>query len=145
MTQTLDRILVPLDGSEPALRALDAALDIAQPAGAEVRLVTVVDVYEAELYDGLYLNPEQIEDLKGRAKEQILDPAVARCEARGVTPVVEVKVGRPLRELMKDVDNTKPSLVAMGRTGRGFFERMLEGSVSRGMVTRAPVPVLVVP
>lgn len=138
-------ILVPLDGSEPALRALEAALDIAKPTGAKVYLVTVVDVHEAELYDGLYLSPEQVNELKARADQQILQKARTRAEERGVEFSAEVKVGRPLKELLKEIDALQPSMVVLGRTGRGFFERMLEGSVSRGLAARAPAPVLVVP
>ena len=145
MREQLDRILVALDGSEPSLRALDTALDVAAATGASLQLVSVVDVHEAELYDGLYLSREQVDALKQRVMQQILEPALARCRERKVEAKAKELVGRPLKVLLQEVDAEAPSLVVMGRTGRGAFERMLEGSVSRGMVTRAHVPVMVVP
>lgn len=137
--------LVCLDGSEPSQRGLGLALRWSSGLQLTLVLVSVVDLYEAELYDGLYLSREQVEAMKASADRQHLEPALRRCREAGCEARAHVRVGRPLKVILEEIDALKPALVVAGRTGRGFVERLLEGSVARGLCARASVPVVVVP
>lgn len=78
MPEHRKRILVPVDGSEPSMRAVDLAAEIASATDAEIDLVSVVDLHQVDVYDGFYLTKEQLSALKARAQEHILDDARAR-------------------------------------------------------------------
>lgn len=44
MTEEFQHILVPVDGSEPSMRALEKAIYLAEKCGSHVTLLTVVDM-----------------------------------------------------------------------------------------------------
>jgi nucleotide-binding universal stress UspA family protein len=76
------------------------------------------------------------------AARRQLETARERLERAGWRVRTEVRMGRPLEELLtasKDAD-----VLVVGARGIGAVERLLLGSVAEGAVSRAPVPVLVV-
>lgn len=137
--------IVCLDGSEASLRGLDLALRWSAGLHLTLVLVSVVDLYEAELYDGLYLSRDQVDAMKVSVDQQTLQPALRRCREAGVEALSLVKVGRPLKVILEEIETRRPEVVIAGRTGRGFLERLLEGSVARGLTARSASPVVVVP
>jgi len=74
------RILVPIDGSEPAKRGLDEAIKLAQQAGGNIRLIHVLEEFVIGNASGDHLGP-LIEALRmaGRA---LLDEAESIATAR---------------------------------------------------------------
>lgn len=139
-----ERIVVPVDGSEPSMRALDVAARLAKGLGASLEVVSVLDLTQVDVYDSFYLTDTQLEDLQQRIKTDILEDARARAP-EGVH--VEVKLLKGRAEKMLDTEVEKPGvvMVVIGRTGKGAFERLVQGSVSRHMAAHCPVPVTVVP
>lgn len=144
MSQTIDTILVALDGSEPSVRALDFGVTLAQASGAKLELVTVLDLAHLDPEAGFYLTEAELEKLRTKLGGEILDPAKERVpsEVKCETKLLE---GSIVERLLSYTDESKPSVVLLGRTGKTAFQRLLEGSVSRGIVTHCTVPVTVVP
>lgn len=138
----METILVGVDGSEHAKRALEAAAAEAVLRGARLRLVCAWEVHPA-LYDGspqtdsidsLRLVAEQV------AREAVtlvaeLQPQLA-CEGAALE-------GQPAHVLLEQAKDA--SLIVVGRRGLGGFASLLLGSVSQQVVHHAPCPVLVVP
>jgi len=143
MSTTLDTILVALDGSEPSKRALEFAATLARASGAKLELVTVLDLAHLDPEAGFYLTEAELEKLRKKLGGDILDPAVATLPAE-VQHTTKLLEGRIVERLLSYIDESKPSLVVVGRTGKTAFQRFLEGSVSRGVVTHASAPVTVV-
>ena len=56
----------------------------------------------------------------------------------------QVRVGAPVTELLDAVRDSRADLVAVGARGVGAVERLVLGSVAEGVLSRAPVTVLVV-
>jgi nucleotide-binding universal stress UspA family protein len=141
------RIVVPLDGSALAERALPQAQELARLGGAPLHLVRVVDLTRLEQYGAYGLALEYgglatvLDDEAGTARAY-LDGVAKRSSAARVTATTEVRRGLAARELVAAV---RPGdLVVMATHGRGGLSRWLLGSVAEDVVRQAPVPVLLV-
>lgn len=134
-------ILVPLDGSVESLGAMRFAVELALACGASLDLVTVAELPPAG-EDGFVL--EDIDARRTAAHgEAVLEPARALVPP-GISLSARVLRGRPVEALLDLIGAEQPWMVVMGRTGKGRLARALQGSVSRDVVARCPVPVTVV-
>ena len=143
MSVKFESILVPVDGSDPSFRALDVAASFASASGARLDVVTVLDLRHVDFYEGFYLTPDQLESLEKQASDSILERAQTRAKESGVDASVELLKGATLKLLLEKAEDY--SMVFMGRTGKSAWERLVEGSISRGMSTHSPVPITIVP
>lgn len=129
------KILVPLDGSVLAERALPAARALAERSGADLELLTVVPE-AARAGEGV--SPEQIlaePYLEAVAEEfGLVTRPIRRRVLQGDAPSVIVDFAR--REGF--------SLIAMATHGRTGFVRGLLGSVTDRVILSSPIPILVV-
>ena len=130
-------ILVPIDFSDEADRALDAALDIANSAD----LITMVHVAPPmSEFEPAFI---YLVDDEGR-REQISLAAQKRYAAtkyRGVH--CEVMFGDPGHEIAKFAKEMHAGLIVMPSHGRTGLSHILIGSVAERVVRLANCPVLV--
>lgn len=131
-------LLVPVDGSAHAGRALDIAGDLAMRYGAKVTLLHVLT------HSGSYRVPpelkayEQIEhlrvtehDLVEASGNEILAKAENHIRERGATDCASLlESGDPARVVAEAVKSHGIDLVVMGRRGLGDLGGLLLGSVS---------------
>ena len=140
----LNRIVVAIDGSEGADRALDVAAELASRYGAFLTLVTVVPPTPTPYLAGL--------DAGGpgpAALTSTYDALLAsrRTRVRGPRlPRVETvrREGVVVEELLDYLDRDRPDLLVVGSRGLSAGRRLFLGSVSGALVHHAPCPVLVV-
>ena len=146
---SIKRVLVPLDGSESGWNALKFAAELCADLGAELELVTVMDLGQLEFFDGMYRSHEQVERWQEHLREQILSQAISQLPEGTPTPRSTLLRGPVITTLLGEIKRRKPDLVVMGHSGRGALKRvlidgLLAGSVSRRLVATSPVPVTVV-
>ena len=141
------RILVAIDGSETSVLALDAALQIAREADAELQPVYIIDAplmaYDAPGYD-----PSILRDALIKEGTRVTNEALAKMhlqKTRGVARIAEVDLyGDGIAQrLLVAANELKADLVVMGTHGRRGFQRLLLGSVAERFM--ATCPVLLVP
>ncbi len=139
------RILVPVDGSEYADRALHVAADLAGSLGAEVVVCHVVDLARAAMMSGgeVQLLAGCLEELQAEGR-RIVDAAVAKVGSPA-TASSRIVQGLPIDEIEKLAAEIEPQFIVIGSHGRSGFKRAIMGSVAEGVARRAPVPVMVVP
>ena len=141
------RIVVPLDGSELAERALPKAEELARLAGAPLHLVRVVDVARLGRYGlyGLAIEASALElalEDERNAAQDYLERKQRELSERGVSVTVELREGVVTRELLLLM---RPGdVVVMASHGRGGLARWFLGSVAEEIVRRSTVPVLLV-
>lgn len=129
------RILVPVDGSEPNLKAIEEARAMALNSESTIVLIHVVDV--DYLLDHSILN-----ELKEQ-KAKILNDAYEKFEGLNVEKYLVL--GDPAEEIMKKADEDNIDLIIMAKRGLTGLKRYLIGSVTSKVVTHSEVPVLILP
>lgn len=141
------RIVVPLDGSEFAERALPEAEGLAQLTGAPVHLLRVTDLRQFVWYGelGLAMDVSAAEAETARettAAGSYLTTIAERLTGSGLTADTEVRRGQTSREV---IAATRPGdVIVMASHGRGGVPRWFLGSVAEEVVRHATVPVLMV-
>lgn len=138
------KILVPIDGSQTASKALDYALKLAQADQAEVRLVYCID----EL--SLLSNHEYSGEIAQLAREnghKVLESGMAlasNAKVKADTRLID-RVGQRLGESVADAAGEwGADLVVLGTHGRRGIGRVLLGSGAEQVMRMSPVPVLMV-
>jgi len=144
----MQRILVPLDGSGFAERALKPALALAVRTGAEVHLASIVsDLPPVPLASGDGdLVSRWFEEEKERARKY-LETLVGRLanEGSGVSLSPHVRVGPVTRSLERLCRELDVDLAVLTTHGRGAWQRTWLGSVADQLLRAGPVPLLLLP
>jgi nucleotide-binding universal stress UspA family protein len=136
----LKTILVPLDGSPLAERALPYAATLARRSGADIALVRAV---HATSLPGDDSRDAQMELTKQAEKH--LSEAAGRLGADGVTVETHVCHEDPVHAILDAAERCEADLIVMSTHGRGGLGRMLYGSVADRVLRHATIPVLLVP
>lgn len=140
------RILVPVDGSEGASRALDEASRLAQIVGAEVQAVFVLE-HPPQLVDAAdgFVEDTRSDDKTSQAATAVLDEARERLAKLGVQSSLRAvdSYGDSLASvLMRVIDEFRADLVVMYSHGRSGLRRLLAGSVAESLLRETSVPLL---
>ncbi|SRR5581483_7697845 len=139
-------LLVAIDGSEHAERALAEAADLAKDTGASLTVATVVPELSSWALAGPFAAPLDFaavhRDLDS-AYRQMLDDALAKVPDE-LHPQPVLLEGRPAQAIIDQVRSGGHDLVVVGSRGRSGVASALLGSVSREVLHGSPVPVLVV-
>src|SRR6266542_2507242 len=121
-------LLVALDGSDHAQRALDEAVDLARSSGGSLTLATVVPELSGWVYRGGGLAPPvnfaSLQDELEREYRGLLDQAMAKVPDDLPSSSVLLE-GRPAEALVRQVRSEGYDLVVMGSRGRGELRSML--------------------
>jgi nucleotide-binding universal stress UspA family protein len=139
-------ILLPLDGSPAAERAVAEALRVGAPFGARYTLLRVVSPLTWEATPGMYGTepaPEAL-GLSRQAAVAALERTAARLRASDVNVEVQtVMASAPGAAIVEYATDQAADLIAMSTTGEGGVRRLLLGSTADAVVRAATVPVLV--
>jgi nucleotide-binding universal stress UspA family protein len=134
------RIVVGIDGSEHAARALRRAVTEAQLRSAELLVVHVCPAPHP-LADPV-LSPPPPREQRLAAGRQVLDTALAEVDTTGVEVEARAAIGNVARVLCEAAQGAQ--LLVVGARGLGGFRGLLVGSVTQQVVAHAPCSVLVV-
>jgi nucleotide-binding universal stress UspA family protein len=137
---TLQRILCPVDFSEPSKRALRFALAVARWHESELTVLYMEDVllHAATVGAGGYpgLVARDYQELRA-----FIDDAGGR--DRNVR--VHIATGRAVLGILEHATRERCDLIVMGTNGRSGLARAVLGSVTEGVVRQATMPVLTIP
>jgi nucleotide-binding universal stress UspA family protein len=147
MTESLNRILVPVDFSEHSKKALRFATTLASKFGARVSLIHVVEdpfVTGAWQSEAFVPNiPELLNDLIKAAEAQLHDFKKDLAK-HGFVVETAVITGKPARAIVEQAATGHFDLVVMGTHGRTGLAHAVMGSVAERVVQKAPCAVLTV-
>lgn len=133
-------LLVPLDGSELAERALPYATTLAASAGGKLVLVRVALAPAPATLDGATWVQEQSQAVS--EAEQYLAGVVAKLSLR-VRATASVPYGRAAHCILESITETGADAVVMATHGRTGLQHLLVGSVAEAVIAGSSVPVLV--
>lgn len=143
--KSIERILVPLDGSELGQAALPYAEMLAFKTGAALDLLHVVappGAIEASLLTG----PDWVKLIQvlQKAGEDYLKEMVRQLGERGIKASYEVVTGEPADKIVQYAEAKRVSLIAMSTHGRTGLARWVMGSIADKVVHSASMPVWLV-
>ncbi len=138
------KALVPFDGSDNALRAVDHLISLVQAREPmEVHLLHVrepIDSWEIRRV----LTAEEIAALQLSEGEDALQAARQRLEAAGISYTATILVGDVAQTIARHATEIGCDKIIMGSRGASAIAGLLLGSVTTKVIHLAQVPVTVV-
>lgn len=144
-----NKILVPVDGSESAWRALDQGLVLSEKFGGEVIVLTVIQPYNNAALLAVPLDHNIISqsnnDLK-QVGDEVLHRAEERVKAAKHDGKVsyEMEVGHPSERILAAAKENGADAIVLGSRGLSGIAEFFLGSVSSKIAQYAAIPVLIV-
>ena len=136
----MKNILVPVDGSEGADRAIEKAVMLAKLCNAKVNFLYVANINQLAINAVL---SDAILDSVTKAGNVILERA-REMVPEGVEKESFSDTGSPAVVVLDFAESNNIDLIVMGSRGLGVVKGVLLGSVSQYVVEQAKCPVLVV-
>jgi len=143
----LNKVVVPLDGSDVSEAVLPHIEEIAPKLKAQVALLQVVAPTHYTTTEGslarVQYSEKEINQLKAKARDY-LEKAGAGLKSKGVAITFEVAVGKAAEEIVNFANRTNADLVAMATHGWSGFNRLFLGSVADRVLHTGNTPLLLV-
>jgi nucleotide-binding universal stress UspA family protein len=140
------RILVPTDGSDITLKAVQTAIALAQPLGAQIFAISVKEPFPYSAITEMQPTPPQeFLDAQDRIATERVQGVLQACQAAGlVAQAHTVEALHPWEAIIAHAQSSACDLVVMASHGRRGVTALLLGSETQKVLTHSKVPVLVV-
>ncbi len=140
----MEKILVPFDGSENSLRAVQYAAKFAKMTTppSHIELLFVEDPVPLRLHASL--SSQEIERIESSEAERILQPARALLESAGISYQARWRAGSPGNEIALQVHESGCTAVVMGTRGLGPVTSIMIGSVATKVMHLVEVPITLI-
>lgn len=147
---TIERILLPLDGSAFGEAALPYAEELARASNAEIILMQSVtphsfevDLAETRSPHLSKLSEEYAEHAKAAARDYLAG-IVKGLSQRGISARAVVEIGPPAETIIASAKSNAVDVIALSTRGRSGLSALVMGSVANKVLHYAEVPVLLV-
>ena len=137
-------ILIPTDGSELSMKAVEHGVLLARALKARVTSITVMSLSQIFDFEPTSFTelPEEwgYKKLMGKCLDQVKTAALAQdvsCD------VIYVEHERPYQAIIDAANNQHCDLIVMASHGRHGISAILLGSVTAKVLTHSTIPVLV--
>ncbi len=139
------KILVGIDWSNASLKAAERAADLAHKMEAELTLLTVVP--PPTVFLGELLTPEIVDTTPlAEATREKLGQLAEKLKAsrEGLKVNYDVIIGEPGDELVEYAVDYGYDLVVLGKRKLSGLERFILGSVTKKVLEKSPIDLLIV-
>lgn len=137
-------ILVPTDGSNSSIRALEYAIELVKKTAGKITLLNVQPNFSTP-HAKILFSKKDVEEYTQMIAAEALETAKKLVDEAGVPFCVKVRVGIPKVEICDEAKESKANLIVMGYRGLGAISRTMLGSVSYGVLHETPCPVTIIP
>jgi nucleotide-binding universal stress UspA family protein len=139
------KILIPIDGSANADRAVDYVIDFADQLkiAPEIYLINV----QWKLALGnvkLFINHETVNEHYREQGELALEQARAKLEAKGFDYFYHISIGSPADAIVRFAEENQIVQIVMSANGQETLTNLLLGTVASKVVQLSRLPVLLV-
>jgi nucleotide-binding universal stress UspA family protein len=136
-----ERILVAIDGSQGANRALTTALDLTRLAGGRLTALAIEGPLPA--YAATIGEVEEVKRQKDRFFDAVAQDACEKAEVAGVAIEVEVRAGHAAEPITGYARDQPADLLVVGHKGH-FLQDYVLGSTADRVAHHAHRPVMIV-
>ena len=139
----MKHILAAVDFTETSDNAAIYAADLAKALGAHL---TLFHSYSVPVPAGdtsvILISPEEFHRVSKRSCSSLAKKIEKR---NGIIPAIKLEAGFAVEEISSAAKKLRADLVVMGMKDDGKFSEIFIGSTSTSVISRAEVPVMVVP
>lgn len=141
----MEKILVPVDGSESSVNAVKFALGLAKSApDTHLYLLNVQEPPPVEVMVEAGISPESWQATHQEAGRGVLEAACRILGEAGIAYTTTVAVGHPVEQIATRAQELGCTAVVMGTRGMGSFANLVLGSVATRVVHAVNCPVTLV-
>jgi len=139
------KVLVPVDGSQSALRAVSYLARRASAArNMDLHLLNVQIPIESG-HVRMFVTQDEIDSVYREDALKALQPARERLEQAGLSVTEHIAIGHVAETIARFAIELGFDEIVMGTHGRSALTHLLLGSVSSQVIRDAKLPVLLVP
>jgi len=139
------KILIPVDGSANAQRAVDYVVEnIATLRETPQLLLLNVQWNMATGNVKLFINQETINDYYREQGMAALQTARAALDAAGLPYQYHISIGKPAETIVQYANEQSVDQIVMARQGQGVLQSLLLGSVVKMVLHLASCPVVLI-
>jgi nucleotide-binding universal stress UspA family protein len=135
-----ERLLVPIDDSEPSRAAIEEAITLFDPR--EIILLHVVEL-DAMTHGAAGAAAEGLHEERENQAQELFDDARRSIEGTGVAVETVVETGDPSSVIVDAVESSNADHIVMGSHGRSGLSGVLVGSVAKNVIEHSPVSVTI--
>lgn len=137
-----ERVLLTLDTSEVAERAIDHAIAITKAFGAQLHIISVVPVHDRDEEDEVAVSRDW--DGEVGNTEDYLEGVRTALSAQDIDAEIEIRRGDVAEEVLIFAEKCDADMIIMATHGRAELGRWVYGSVADAVLRGADSPVLVI-
>ena len=138
------KILVAMDGSPSAMRALAYVLGQASRETVNVQLMYVHFIPPFYENPGAYVRRDENRRFANKRAKAALGPAVRKLTRAGIEHQAMVKLGDEAPEIARAATQLKCESIVMGSRGLGAIKSLILGSTAMKVIHLATVPVTLI-
>lgn len=142
------KIVVPVDGSENSMRAVDYALELGKKFEGELMVVNVVTPHDraAEIRNEVEAVRISSDKKAERAKKalQLAEERVEKLGGYAKVKYTPLAGSDPADTIIEAAEEQGADTIVIGNRGLGTLSALILGSVSEKLIQSSRVPVLVV-
>jgi nucleotide-binding universal stress UspA family protein len=140
---TIKNVLVPVDFSPPSRLALDYAVSLARKFRATLTLMHVMES-PSGLAHSFRSESAKTENAHREQALRMLSALLGSEDQDDLDLRIVIKSGDIKDEIVSTIGEQRADIAVMGTHGRGFFGRLVIGSITEGILRRTTIPVLTV-
>ncbi|CAB1083664.1 hypothetical protein JY97_02235 [Alkalispirochaeta odontotermitis] len=137
----LKKILLPVDGSQYSMRAVDYASAMAKHMNSEILLIHCHKSFPVVLGEPYF---QKAIDKIMKKSNDLLNPYRKVVQEAGVAFIDRILEGPAAQAICEVAGIEKVDMIVMGCRGRNDLEGLLLGSCTHRVLKTAPCPVLVI-
>jgi nucleotide-binding universal stress UspA family protein len=140
------RILVPTDGSDITMKAIDASIKLANSVGAQLYTISVKEPFPYSAISEMQPTPPQeFFDAQERIATKRVQAVIDLCAGTGVSCQSHtVEALHPWEAIIEHAKRLDCDLLVMASHGRRGVSALLLGSETQKVLTHSNIPVLIV-
>jgi nucleotide-binding universal stress UspA family protein len=137
----LAKILVPIDGSKNAVRALEyVALRARRGENIQAHVLFV----QPTALPSMYVTRSMIKEWQKTERDRVFSNPKVKTLTKGLKAHICLETGDIAQSILKAARKERCAEIVMGSRGLGQLKRLVLGSIATKIIHAAPVPVTVV-
>lgn len=145
MQKEFKKILFPVDFTDPGKKIIPYVNTMAERFGAEIHLLFVSSALDH--FKSIYVPHPSIHSFEKEiyeGAERKMDEYIEDNFDPKMKPVKAIRIGETADEIIKYIEDNEIDLVIVGTHARKGLERIIYGSVARGVFERSKIPVMII-